>query len=174
MAVVALAGAACAGGDASQAEVPGAPVASTAGEDLPDDVDVTPSSLEQGPTCHATVAELTRSLDGAADVSAALVRTPGADDQQALAAEVAKLLDQAAAHARRTGQDQAETNLLVLATMLGDVRAALGAGATGALEAYTPAYFEHGYAAEALRDLAENANLAPCGQLADLVVGAGR
>ena len=77
----------------------------------------------------------------------------------------------AAAQAAAAGQEQAEQNLAVLVRMLGDVQDALEAGPPSPAAAFTPAYFEHGYAAAELRELAATANLAPCGEVADLVVG---
>jgi hypothetical protein len=182
MAVLALAGTGCAGSDGTppaQAGASDAPLTTTTFD--PDDpaaasddtaADTAPTTTDTtGPTCVAAVGELGSVLGSAPDLPAALRGESDAATLQVTAADAGKVLDHAAGHAGQAGQDEAEENLEVLVEMLGDVRSALASGAADPMDAYMPAYFEHGYAAAALRDLAATANLAPCGELADLVVG---
>lgn len=181
MAVLALAGTGCAGSDGTPPEQAGgvdAPLTTTSsspsGADAPDPR-TTPTGVDAtGPTCAAAVEDLRAVLAGAADLPEALQDADLAP--QATAAGTAKVLDSATRQAQATGQDEAEDNLGVLATMASEVQAALAAASgespSDPMAAFTPAYFEHGYAAAALRELAETANLAPCGEVADLVVGA--
>ncbi|OWY62754.1 hypothetical protein B7486_56735 [cyanobacterium TDX16] len=178
MAVLALAGTGCAGSDGTppaQAGAADAPLTTTTDDPVVDgdtSTGTAPSTDDAGPTCSGAVDDLTSVLGATTDLPAALQAQADPATLQVTAADVGKVLDHAAGDAARAGQDDAAENLEVLGQMLGDVRAALGEGAADPMDAYMPAYFEHGYAAAALRDLAATANLAPCGEVADLVVGA--
>jgi hypothetical protein len=171
MAVLALAGAGCAGSDGTspgQAEA-GAPLTTSAPDD-PVSADTTPTEAEA--TCEAAAEQLAAVFQPAPDLPGAIEASADVAAVEATAVDAGKVLDQAVTYASATGQEEAQENLAVLAQMLDDVREALAASPDAPMAAYTPAYFEHGYAAAALRDLAATANLGPCAQVADLVVGA--
>jgi hypothetical protein len=172
MAVLALAGAGCAGSDGTspgQAEAAVAPSTSSPSTD-PASSDTTPTEADA--TCEAAAEELAAIFEPALDLPGAIEAGADVAAVEATAVDAGKVLDQAVAYASATGQEEAQENLAVLADMLDDVREALASSPDTPMAAYTPAYFEHGYAAAALRELAATANLGPCADVADLVVSA--
>jgi len=180
VAVLALAGAACSGSsldEGAETQQAGSlrapPSQAAAGPDDPASPSTTPSGFDTGPTCASAVEEL-QALVAPADDLPGLLRAGGrtAEDLSATVAEAYVVVDEAAAQAAVAGQEEAQANLVVLTEMLNEVGSGLVTPPPLAIEAFTPPYFEHGYAAAALRDLAATANLGPCGEVADLVVGA--
>jgi hypothetical protein len=174
MAVLALAGAGCSGSDGApfepQAEADAPSTTTTFDPGAPGVADTTPAAAD-GPTCAVAVEELSTLIGDGRD----LRRTFDSADVATLEAttsQASKVLEHAVDQAAAAGQDQAEENLAVLVEMLADVQAGLADGPPSPAAVFAPAYFEHGYAAAALRELAATANLAPCGEVADLVVGA--
>jgi hypothetical protein len=176
VAVMALVGAACSGSDlevGSQGEQVGstdAP-ADADGTDSTASSSSTPAHPEGGPTCASAAGELKALLAPSPDLPD-LLRSGGSVDLVApTVADALVVVDEAAAQAAVAGQEEAQANLVVLTELLGEVEAGLEDAPPSLIDAFTPPYFEHGYAAAELRTLAETANLGPCGLVADLVVG---
>lgn len=173
VAVLALAGTACSGSDLDEGSQ-GEQVTSTS---APAETDAssssTPTQLDGGgPTCASAASALKDLLAPSSDLPGLLRSGDSIDLVAPTVAEAYVVVDEAAAQAAVAGQDEAEANLAVLTEMLDEVEAGLEDAPSELIDAFTPPYFEHGYAAAELRTLAETANLGPCGLVADLVVGA--